>query len=93
MKTFTLAAAVLAAALVAAPALAAEGVVTRIDASAGKITLDHGPIASLGMDEPMAMVFRAADPALLTAVKVGDRVVFEAARVNGQITVTKIAKK
>jgi Cu(I)/Ag(I) efflux system protein CusF len=36
------------------------------------------------------MVFRVQDPAMLKQVKVGDKVQFEADRVNGQITVTKI---
>ena len=76
----------------ATPALAADGVVRKIDGSAGKITLQHGPIKSLGMDDPMTMVFRAGDPAMLESVKVGDKVTFDAERVNGQITVTKIGK-
>lgn len=82
-----------AAALVATAAAAADGVVKKINESAGKITLDHGPIKNLDMDEPMSMVFKAADPAMLKAVKPGDKVTFEAERVNGQITVTKIRKK
>ncbi|GLK74953.1 hypothetical protein GCM10008171_02060 [Methylopila jiangsuensis] len=82
-----------AAALIATAAAAADGTVKKVDESAGKITLDHGPIKSLGMDEPMSMVFKAADPALLKGVKVGDKVTFEADRVNGQITLTKIQKK
>jgi Cu/Ag efflux protein CusF len=69
-----------------------NGQVTKIDASAGKITLKHGPIKKLDMDEPMTMVFRVQDPAMLKQVKVGDKVKFEADRVNGQITVTKIEK-
>ena len=60
--------------------------------SAGKITLKHGPIKKLDMDEAMTMVFRVQDPAMLKQVKVGDKVKFEADRVNGQITVTKIEK-
>lgn len=83
----------LAAALIATAASAADGTVKKIDESASKITLDHGPIKSLDMDEPMSMVFKAADPAMLKGVKVGDKVTFEADRVNGQITVTKIQKK
>jgi Cu/Ag efflux protein CusF len=66
--------------------------VTKIDASAGKITLKHGPIKKLDMDEGMTMVFRAADPAMLKAVKAGDKVKFDADKVNGQLTVTKIKK-
>ena|SRR6516162_168396 len=67
-----------------------EGQVTKIDESAGKITLRHGPIKKLEMDEGMTMVFKAQDPAMLKSVKVGDKVKFDVERVNGQITVTKI---
>ena len=69
----------------------ADGQVTKIDEGAGKITLKHGPIRNLDMDS-MTMVFRVQDPAMLRAVKVGDRVKFEAERVNGAITITKIQK-
>lgn len=62
-----------------------------VNASAGKITLDHGAIPNLGMDA-MTMVFRAADPAMLKTVKKGEKVQFSADRVNGQLTVTKIQK-
>ena len=43
-------------------------------------------------NEGMTMVFRAGDPAMLKAVKPGDRVRFVPDRVNGQFTVTKIEK-
>jgi Cu(I)/Ag(I) efflux system protein CusF len=69
-----------------------NGQVTKIDESAGKITLKHGPIKKLEMDEPMTMVFRVQDPAMLKQVKVGDKVKFDADRLNGQFTVTKIEK-
>lgn len=69
-----------------------SGQVTKIDEPAGKITLKHGPIKKLDMDEGMTMVFRVQDPALLKKVKVGDKVKFDADRINGQITVTKIEK-
>ena len=68
-----------------------DGQVTRIDQAAGKITLKHGPIKNLDM-EAMSMVFRVQDPATLKGVKVGDKVKFEADRVNGQITVIKLQK-
>jgi Cu/Ag efflux protein CusF len=94
MRKFIIALAGLVA-LVAPPSLAsshlADGQVTKIDQSAGKITLRHGPIKSLDMDS-MNMVFRVQDPALLKGIKVGDKVKFEADRVNGQLTVTKIQK-
>jgi Cu(I)/Ag(I) efflux system protein CusF len=69
-----------------------NGQVIKIDESAGKITLKHGPIKKFDMDEGMSMVFRAGDPAMLKAVKAGDRVRFLPDRVNGQFTVTKIEK-
>jgi Cu(I)/Ag(I) efflux system protein CusF len=70
-----------------------SGEVKKIDTAAAKITLKHGPIKKLDMDENgMTMVFRVQDPAMLKQVKVGDKVQFEADRVDGQITVTKIQK-
>ena len=69
-----------------------NGQVTRIDEAAGKITLRHGPIKKLDMNEGMTMVFRVRDPGMLKQVKVGEKVRFDADRINGQITVTKIEK-
>jgi Cu/Ag efflux protein CusF len=97
MRKFSLvAAAILALATAALPQTAsaqmADGQVTKIDESAGKITLKHGPLKKLDMEGGMTMVFRVQDPAMLKQVKVGDKVKFEADRVNGQITVTKIQK-
>jgi Cu(I)/Ag(I) efflux system periplasmic protein CusF len=69
-----------------------NGQVTKIDESAGKITLKHGPIKKLDMNEGMTMVFRVQDAGMLKQVKVGDKVRFDADRINGQITVTKIEK-
>jgi Cu(I)/Ag(I) efflux system protein CusF len=69
-----------------------NGQIIKIDESAGKITLKHGPIKKFDMDEGMSMVFRAGDPAMLKAVKPGDRVRFVPDRVNGQFTVTRIEK-
>ena len=40
----------------------------------------------------MNMLMRVADPAMLAAVVVGDKVILEAARVEGQITVVKLSK-
>jgi Cu/Ag efflux protein CusF len=69
-----------------------NGQVTKIDESAGKITLKHGPIKKLEMEDGMTMVFRVQDPAMLKQVKVGDKVKFDADRINGQFTITKIEK-
>lgn len=74
-----------------AAAQAVSGTVTRIDESQGKLTINHGPIKNLDMDS-MTMVFRAGDPAMLKGLKAGDKIRFDADRVNGQITVTKLQK-
>ncbi len=73
----------------AAEAPLAEGTVKKIDKSAGKLTIAHGPLASLNMP-PMTMVFRAAEPGLLEQVKVGDKIRFAVERVGGALTVTAI---
>jgi Cu(I)/Ag(I) efflux system periplasmic protein CusF len=69
-----------------------NGQVMKVDRSAGKITIKHGPIPKLGMAIGMTMVFKAGNPAMLRAVKSGDKVKFDADDVNGQFTVTKIEK-
>lgn len=69
-----------------------NGLVTRVDESAGKITIKHGPLKKFDMDQGMTMVFRAADPAMLKAVKPGDKVRFVPDRIDGRFTITKIEK-
>ncbi len=69
-----------------------NGQVTKIDESAQKITIKHGPLKKFDMDDGMTMVFRAQDPAMLKAVKPGDKIKFDVERVKGQFTVTKIEK-
>ncbi len=69
-----------------------DGTVTKVDASAQKITIRHGPLKKFDMDDGMVMVFRAADPAMLKLVKAGDKVKFVPERINGQFTITKIEK-
>ena len=68
-----------------------DGQVTKIDETAGKLTIKHGPIKKFDMDG-MTMVFQAQDPAMLKAVKVGDKVKFDLEKIKGQFTVTKIEK-
>jgi len=68
------------------------GQVTKVDESAGKVTIKHGPMPKFDLDEGHTMVFRAADPAILKTVKAGDKIRFEADRINGQFTLTKVEK-
>ena len=69
----------------------AEGTVTAVDAEAGTITIDHGPIATV--DWPaMTMAFQA-DEALRNKVAFGDEVAFDI-RMNDEGTrITSITKK
>jgi Cu(I)/Ag(I) efflux system protein CusF len=66
-----------------------SGEVKKVDKDAGKLTIKHGPIANLDMP-PMTMVFKVKDPAMLTAVKAGDKINFSVERAEGAITVTRI---
>ena len=77
---------------VSAQAALTAGQVTKIDPSAGKITIKHGPMKKFDMDDGMTMVYRVKDAAMLTAVKPGDKIKFDADHVNGQFIVTKIEK-
>lgn len=70
-------------------AVMSDGVVRKIDAATGRITLRHGPLVNLDMPA-MTMVFRVRPPALLDAVKVGDTVKFHAEDIDGVLTVTAI---
>ena len=99
MKTNTFVAAIVSLSLsfgadvALAQATMVKGEVKKIDEGAGKITLKHGPIKNLDMEEDgMTMVFRVQDPAMLKQVKVGDKVQFEAERATAGITITKMQK-
>ena len=76
----------------AQPSDAVIGKVTKIDPTAEKITIKHGPIRKFGMDEGMTMVFHVVDPQLLKKVKSGDKVRFVPNRIDGQFAVTQIEK-
>ena len=92
-------AAIMLAALLAAPAAMADdkhhsdsladGEIRKVDKDAKKITIKHGPIQNLDMPA-MTMVFQVKDPAMLDKVKAGDKVKFQAEKVGGAYTVTKI---
>jgi Cu(I)/Ag(I) efflux system periplasmic protein CusF len=70
-----------------------NGEVTKVDQSTNKVTIKHGPIPNLGMNEPsMTMVFPVQNPQMLKKIKPGDKIKFTADRLNGIITITKIQK-
>lgn len=73
----------------ARPADLSEGEVRKVDLQARTVTLKHGPLKNLDMPG-MTMAFAVADPAMLTKVKVGDKVRFVAANPGGRLTITQI---
>jgi Cu/Ag efflux protein CusF len=95
MKKMSLAILLTAAVGMSAPVYAqsemVDGQVTKIDQAESKITLKHGPLKKFDMDG-MTMVFRVQDKAMFKQVKVGDKVKFEADKINGQFTVIKLQK-
>lgn len=62
--------------------------VKKVDKSAGKVTLAHGPLTNLDMPA-MTMVFRLKDAAWIDQMKAGDKIRFQADNVNGALTVVQ----
>jgi len=81
-------------AMISLPASAqmADGRVVKVDWCACKITIKHGPLKKFDMDEGMTMVYRVQNPAVLETVKAGDKIKFDADRIDGQFTVTRIQR-
>jgi len=84
----------------AAPALAwdatqstdqvlSAGRVVKVEADAGKITIEHRPIWRLYM-ESMTMTFKVRDAAMLTGLTPGDRIRFKVDRVGDGFVVIRI---
>ncbi|MBN3786065.1 copper-binding protein [Burkholderia sp. Ac-20353] len=69
-----------------------HGEIKKVDTANGKLTIKHGPLENLGM-EAMTMVFKVQDPAMLSQVKVGDKIDFVADDANGALTVMKLQKQ
>ena len=65
--------------------------IRKIDTDGGKLTLKPGAMRKFDMPG-MTMTFRAADPAMLLNLAVGDKVRFIPDKVNGQFVVIKIEK-
>jgi Cu/Ag efflux protein CusF len=64
-----------------------DGVVKKVDKSAGKVTVSHGPLPN-GMPA-MTMVFRLKDAAWFSRMKEGQKIRFAAADLNGAMTVVR----
>ena len=68
---------------------AAQGVIKKINARAGVITIAHGPINSLNWP-PMTMGFKVKDKALLAGLKEGQKVEFEIVQEGDDYVVTSL---
>ncbi|AXS42096.1 copper-binding protein [Breoghania sp. L-A4] len=66
-----------------------KGVVKKVDAKAGKITVIHEELKNLEMPA-MTMVFRAGDDAILAKMREGAEIEFVADRVNGKLTIVAL---
>ena len=66
-----------------------KGVVKKVNAKSGKVTIIHEELLDLGMPA-MTMVFRVADEAMLEQLEPGENIEFVAERLKGKITVTDV---
>ena len=67
----------------------AEGEVRKVDKDDKKLTLKHGPLKNLDMPA-MTMVFQVKEDTMLDRVQAGDKVRFQAEKVDGKFTVTRL---
>jgi Cu/Ag efflux protein CusF len=76
----------------ATSAMAAEytkGVIKKVDAKSGKVTVKHEELKDLGMPA-MTMVFRAKDEEQLGKLKPGQNIQFMVERVKGKLTLVDV---
>lgn len=65
-----------------------HGIVKKVDAASGKVTISHGPLLNLDMPA-MTMAFRVKNAQWLNQLKAGDSIDFVAESVNGVLTMTR----
>jgi Cu/Ag efflux protein CusF len=66
-----------------------NGVVKRVDKTAGSVTITHEPLTNLGMPA-MTMSFLVKDRAWLDGMKVGTPIRFRAENIKGELTVVAL---
>ncbi|HJV75339.1 MAG TPA: copper-binding protein [Noviherbaspirillum sp.] len=79
----------------AAPAVAAapmsEGEIKKVDRQARKITIKHGPLASVNMP-PMTMAFGVSNEALLEGINTGDKIKFVVERKGPALVISRMER-
>lgn len=68
-----------------------DGMIRKIDPATRMITVQHGPIESLDM-AAMTMPYGVKDPAMLTAVKPGDKVKMTVEEIGGAYTIVALQR-
>lgn len=66
-----------------------DGEIRKVDKDSSKVTIKHGEIKNLDMP-PMTMVFKVKDPAMLDALKVGDKIRFKAVSEKGSLIIADL---
>mgnify|MGYP001076096325 CR=1 FL=1 len=66
-----------------------KGVVKKVNAKSGKVTIIHEELTNLAMPA-MTMVFRVADETMLEKMNAGDNIEFVAKRLKGKLVVTDL---
>jgi Cu(I)/Ag(I) efflux system periplasmic protein CusF len=69
-----------------------DGEVKKVDKSAAKVTIKHGPLKNLDMPA-MTMVFRVKEASILDQLAVGDKIKFSAEKIDGAYTVTNVKRE
>ncbi len=67
----------------------AAGRVVKVEADAGRITIEHRPIWRFYM-ESMTMIFKVRDPAMLAGLTPGDRIRFKVERDGRSLVIVRI---
>jgi len=65
-----------------------DGIVKKIDKTAGEVVIQHGQLDSIGMP-PMTMAFGVADKSWLNKLKAGDKIRFAAEMKGGNAIVSR----
>lgn len=69
----------------------AKGTVRKVDAKAGVVTVDHGPVSTLNWPA-MSMGFKVTDKAILGKLSEGQTVEFEFAQAGKDYVITAVKK-
>jgi len=72
-----------------------KGEITKVDEAKGTITIKQSPSGTVGAGSEAAATrdFKVKDGLLFNAVKAGDKVVFSADSVDGNLTITKMQQQ